>query len=156
MTLKARLGRLEPSAREAHRAAWKRFWKLHARHSEPVEKLVWDRELLEEVVYMNDAEYLRFWGDFNEVADPTGTYDLGGWGAVYDEACPEPGTVPPLAMWPHGLPSPPAEPVGLWGRLETLTDDHDPATRLRAALSLLVMADARTVHTFKGGTNREY
>lgn len=151
MSLKARLGRLEPSAREAHQAAWKRFWRLHAGHAEPVQKLLRDRELLEEVAYMNDAEYERFWGDFNQRTHPTGTCDLGGWHAVYDQLVPEPDTVPVLSVWPHGLPSPPAEPPGLWNRLETLTDDHDPATRLRAALSLLVMANARSVRTFKGG-----
>lgn len=156
MSIEKRLGKLEPPAKAAHRAAWERFWRLYEGHSDPVLRES-RRAPLFEAHIMGDDDSTAW-----TLPEPFPA-ELDAWFQNAAANLPDQGTAPALELWPDDFPPPPPEPDGLWTRCWDYLDD--PTTQACAGHALLTLAFARVVrdyrqnapvkHTQPGGLHRD-
>ncbi len=150
MTLKSRLGKLEPGAREAHERAWERYWQLHDHHAEPVDGMI--RKSLAsfaEACELSDDDFDLLWERHGPLAPWVAVFN--DWADRHQRICPPPNTTPALSAWPHAFAQPPAEPPGLYAELEAQTQGPDPGKQTCALMSLVILGNARAVRDFQGG-----
>ncbi len=154
MTLKSRLGKLEPGAIEAHSLAWARYWQLHDHHAEPVDvKIRKSLATFTKACELSDDDFDLLWERHGPL-DPW-VLAFNGWADAYDRTCPPANTTPALASWPHAFPEPPPEPPGLYAELEATTQDPEPSRQACALMSLVILGNARAVRDFQGGDTRD-
>ncbi len=154
MTLKSRLGKLEPGAIEAHERAWARYWRLHHHHAEPVDvKIRGAMAAFAEACELSDDLFDLLWESHGPLAPWVLAYN--DWADAHQRICPPPNVTPALASWPHAFPEPPPEPPGLYLELERHTQDSEPGRQACALMSLVILGNARAVRDFQGGDTRD-
>lgn len=145
MTLKRRLGRLEPFAVGRWHEAWERLAAKQREHTENLTLTKIDdiKVLLPDITEadLDDAGW-----NFACLAGFTNADDFMLWFKAYDLPDNEP---PDLTKWPDTIPVPPAELPGTQEKIEPYLVSEDVLERACAQASMFLLASARAVREFQ-------